>query len=127
MTAIEKARQATRKVIEQCHYDGVCTVMERKKVRDDKTRLTAYENVVVLEDQPCHLVFRTISSAVQSESAVAVRQITKLLLSPDVTIKPGSKITVTQGGITTDYTRSGLPAVYATHQEIILDLFRGWA
>ncbi len=127
MTAIEKARQAARKAIEQCHYDGVCTVTEHNKVKNDKTKLTTFEDAVVLENQPCHLIFKTITSTEQSESAAAIRQTTKLLLSPDVTIKPGSKITVTQEGVTIDYTCSGVPAAYGTHQEIILELFRGWA
>lgn len=127
MDAVEKARQAARRAIEQYHYDGVCTVTEHKKVKDDKTKLTGFEDAVVLEDQPCHLVFKTITSAAQSESAAAIKQTTKLLLSPDVVIRAGSKITVTQEGVTADYTCSGVPAVYATHQEIILELFGGWA
>ena len=84
MTAIEKARQAARKAIEQCHYDGVCTVTEHNKVKNDKTKLTTFEDAVVLENQPCHLIFKTITSTEQSESAAAIRQTTKLLLSPDV-------------------------------------------
>lgn len=124
--SIEKARQIARKFIEECHYDGICTVIKRKKVKDDKSKLTKFEDVVVLENEPCHLIFKTITSAVQSESAAAIKQTTKLLISPDVTIKAGSKITVTQGGVTTDYTCSGVPAVYATHQEIILELFVRW-
>lgn len=127
MNAIEKARQAARKAIEQYHYDGICTVTEHKKVKNDKTKLTAFEDVVILEKQPCHLVFKTITSTEQSESAAAIKQTTKLLLSPDVIIKPGSKITVTQEGMIADYTCSGVPATYQTHQEIVLELFGGWA
>lgn len=127
MTAIEKAQQKARKAIKQYHYDGICTVIEHKKVKNDRTKLTTFEDVVILEKQPCHLVFKTISSTEQSESAAAIKQTTKLLLSPDVIIKPGSKIAVTQEGMTTDYTCSGVPATYKTHQEIVLELFGGWA
>jgi len=126
MTAVEKARKAARKVIEKYHYDGVCTVTEHKKVTDPNTKITSFQDVVVLENQPCHLVFKTVTSAAQSESAAAVEQTTELIISPDVTIRPGSKITVTQEGVTTDYTYSGVPAVYATHQQIILELFGEW-
>lgn len=124
--AIQKARQTARKVIEKNHYDGVCTVTEHKKVTNDKTKLTTFEDVVVLENEPCHISFMTVTSAVQSESAAAVEQTTKLFISPDVTIKPGSKITVTQESVTADYTYSGVPAVYATQQEIVLKSFKEW-
>lgn len=127
MTAIEKARQSARKVIEKNHYDGLCTVTEHKKAVDGITKISGYQDLVTLENQPCHLIFKTVDSAEQSESAAAVKQTTKLLISPDITIKPGSKITVTQEGVTTDYTYSGIPAVYATHQEIVLELFREWS
>ena len=127
MTAVEKARKAARKAIEKYHYDGTCTVTEHQKVTDESTKITSFQDVVVLENQPCHLVFKTVTSAAQSESAAAVEQTTELLISPDVTIRPGSKITVTQEGVTTDYTYSGVPAVYATHQQIILELFGEWA
>lgn len=51
----------------------------------------------------------------------------KLFISPDVAIKAGSKIIVTQHGRTTEYSNSGVPAVYPTHQEIMLTLFNGGA
>ena len=127
MTAVEKARQAARKAIEKYHYDGTCTVTEHQKVTDESTKITSFQDVVVLDNQPCHLVFKTVTSAAQSESAAAVEQTTELIISPDVTIRPGSKITVTQEGVTTDYTYSGVPAVYATHQQIILELFGEWS
>lgn len=50
-----------------------------------------------------------------------------MFVSPDVTIKPGSMLTVAQNGVTTEYTSSGVPAVYPTHQEIILELSDKWA
>lgn len=124
--AIRAAQGAARKAIEATYF-GTLTVTEMKKDRDAKTKLTKTEPVVVLENQPCKLSFETLKSAVQTDSAANVTQITKLFVSPDVLIKAGSKITVTQDGVTTDYTRSGVPAIYPTHQEIILDLFERWA
>lgn len=123
---VRAATQAARKAIEST-YEGVLTVTEHQKVTDEKTKLTDYQDVVVIEGQPCHLSFETLNSAVQSESAAAVTQKIKLFVSPDVAIKAGSKITVTQAGVTADYVSSGIPAVYETHQEIIIDLFERWA
>lgn len=108
-------------------YLGTMTVMERKKGKEEKTKLTKAEAVVVLENQPCKLSFETLKAAVPTDSAATITQGTKLFVSPDVSIKAGSKITVTQDGVTTDYTSSGVPAVYPTHQEIILELFEEFA
>jgi len=127
MSAIEKARQTARKIIEKNHYDGLCTVREYGKVVNDETKITSFQEVVVLEDEPCHLAYKTINPTGQTESAAVLKQATELLISPDVTIKPGSKITITQAGVTEDYTFSGVPAVYPTHQQIMLDLFKGWS
>lgn len=122
---VQAAIKAARKALEST-YEGVLTVSEYHKVIDEKTKLTNLSKVVVLKNQPCRLSFESLSSAVQSESAAMVAQTIKLFIPPEITIKPGSKITVTQAGVTTDYTYSGVPAVYQTHQEILLDLFEGW-
>ena len=107
-------------------YDGVCVVTEYKETRDPVTKKTVFVETPVLTAQPCKLSFS--SSPVTGEDNVAsVVQETKLFISPDVTIKKGSKITVTQNGVTTDYEHSSEPKIYATHQEITLQLFKGWA
>ncbi len=124
--AIRAAQGATRKAIEAT-YSGILTVTEMKKDKDEKSKLTKTEPVIVLENQPCKLSFETLKAAVQTDSAATVTQITKLFVSPNVSIRAGSKITVTQDGVTTDYTRSGIPAVYPTHQEIVLELFKEFA
>jgi hypothetical protein len=103
------------------------TVTEHKKVRDERSKLTTQREEVVLEDQPCRLSFETLKSAQQTESAAGITQSIKLFLAPEITVKPGSKVTVTQDGVTADYKCSGVPAVYPSHQEIILELFERWA
>ncbi len=115
-----------RKAVESL-YNGICTVYEYRKVKDEKTKLTGFEDVAVLENQPCRLSFEKINAAVPGESFTAISQAIKLFLSPDIMIKPNSKITVTQNGITADYKSSGVPAVYQSHQEIILELEEGSA
>lgn len=115
-----------RKVIEST-YSGILTVTEMQQVTDGRSKLTKREPVTVLENQPCRLSFETIKATEQSDSVAAIAQVTKLFVSPDVSIKPGSKLTVLQNNVTTDYTCSGVPAVYPTHQEIMLELFERWA
>lgn len=126
VSVIQAAQEAARKAIEAT-YSGMMTVTEMQKVKDEKSKLTKKEPVVVLEDKPCKLSFETLRAATQTDAAAAVTQVTKLFVSPDITIRAGSKITVTQDGVMTDYTASGIPAVYATHQEIMLELFERWA
>lgn len=124
--AMRAAQEAARKAIEKT-YNGTMTVTEMGKAKDEKSKLTKEEPVVVLEDQPCRLSFETLGVANQSDSGAAVSQTAKLFVSPEARIKAGSKITVTQDGATIDYTHSGIPAIYPTHQEIILELFERWA
>lgn len=126
MQGIRKAREMHRQAIEST-YDGVCTVTERRKNVNPTTHLTGHVEEVVWKDRPCKLIFKTLKAAQQTETAANVTQVIKLLLAPEITVRAGSKITVTQDGVTTDYTGSGIPAVYATHQEIMLELFERWA
>lgn len=114
-----------RKALER-GYDGLYTITERQKyTRPNKS--TGFKEVQVVKDQPCRLSFTTSPSTTADGAAAETAQTVKLFLAPEVRVKEGSKITVTQNGVTTDYKQSGTPAYYPTHQEIILDLFKGWA
>lgn len=115
-----------RKAVESM-YSGTCTVTEHQKVKNtDKS--TGFKDVVVLEDQPCRLSFKTISQTDPKETgASAMVQVIKLFIAPEIALKPGSKITVTQNNVTTEFKNSGKSAVYTTHQEVILELFDRWS
>lgn len=116
---------AVRQAIEMT-YDGKCTITEHQKVQKPN-KSTGFNDVVVLTDQPCKLSFSRITNTSQGETAAMVAQTAKVLLAPEIQIKPGSKITITQNGITTEYSKSGEPAIYKTHQEVVLELFKGWS
>ena len=126
MVKMQTAKEMARKAIEST-YEGVVTIEEYQKVKDEVTKLTSSKVVVVLENQPCRLSFERLQVANQTEAGASVTQSVKLFLAPEVCIKAGSKITVTQAGKTTAYTYSGIPAIYDTHQEIRLELFQEWA
>lgn len=125
MILSEKAIARIRKAFEKM-YDGVCVVTEYVAQRDPITKKTVFVETPVFTAQPCRLSFSS-SPVTGDDNVASVVQETKLFISPDVTIKKGSKITVTQNGVTTDYTHSSEPKIYATHQEITLKLFEGWA
>ncbi len=102
-----------------------CTVTEYIKYQKPN-KATAFKELVVLENLPCRLSFKQIT-AVGDGMAPVLSQSDKLFIAPDVVIKPGSKITVYRGDTVTEYSNSGQPAVYPTHREIALELFKGWA
>ena len=115
-----------RKALESL-YDGKCTITEYQKIKKEN-KSTGFEEVVVHEEVPCRLSFSTIKNTNQTDTAASeVVQITKVFLAPEIKVKPGSKLTITQNDVTTEYKSSGEPAFYRTHQEIILELFKGWA
>ena len=118
--AVVKVRKALEK-----GYVGTFTVTEHKKVTKPN-HITGFSDVDVLIDQPCRLSFSANPPATNGDVS-EISQTVKLFFAPEITIKEGSKITVTQNGTTTEYKQSGTPAVYDTHKEILLELFRGWA
>lgn len=109
-------------------WNGVCTVTVRNNGCTDETtgRVIPVETPLYT-DEPCRISFGTVNETVSENSAEKVVQSIKLFISRAIVIPPGSKITVTQNGVTAVYAQSGKPAVYATHQEIPLTLFKGWA
>lgn len=116
-----KAREAIESL-----YDGKCTITEHQKIKKEN-KSTGFQDVVVLADEPCRLSFKTITNTNQTDTAASVTQVVKVFLSPDIQVKPGSKLTIRQNDVTTEYKSSGEPAFYSTHQEIVLELFKGWA
>lgn len=126
MVKLTAAQKAAKKAIEST-YSGVCTIIERRDVRDEKTKITQKKEVSVIKNQPCKLSFEKLNGVVQTDTAAKQAQGTKLFIAPEIKVKPGSKIIVEQNGVTTEYFSSGEPAVYSSHQEIILELFKEWA
>lgn len=49
---VAAARKAARKAIEST-YEGVCTIVERRDMRDEVTKITRKSEVTVIENQPC--------------------------------------------------------------------------
>lgn len=118
-TRVKKAIEAT--------YTDRCTVAEHKKTTDKETKLAVWEDVETIKNQPCRLSFQAVKSTQQEGAAEAMVQSVKLFVSPGIAIKEGSKVTVTREGREFVYASSGVPALYPTHQEIMLELFKGWA
>lgn len=117
--------QFARKAIEMM-YIGTCDVIEHQEVSDPVTKKTGFAEVTTLLAQPCRLSFKNNPTSGDGNTASITQEI-KLFVSPDIVIKEGSKIVVTQNGVTESYSSSSKPALYETHQEITLKLFDRWA
>lgn len=114
-----------RKAIEST-YTGKCTITEYQKVKK-ANKSTGFEEDEILTDQPCKLSFEQVTNNNAGENAAMIVQKAKVFLAPEIQVKPGSKLTITQNGVTMSYKNSGEPATYSSHQEIVLELFKGWS
>ena len=112
-----------RKHIEMLYLDR-CDIIEFQKVEEDG--LTYMKEVVIQSDVPCKLSHESLR-AIDGELVPGKVLISKLLLSLDIEVKAGSKITVYRNGNPTHYECSGEPAMFHNHQEIWLKLLEGYA
>lgn len=124
--AVKRAQAAHRSIIEQVYF-GSCQVYGLVTVTDPESRVSKQREVPLLEGIPCHLSHSGGAPAVNSDTITVVSQTIQLFLPPEPVIPSGSRIEVTQNGRTESYGQSGKAAVYATHQEIPLELWKGYA
>lgn len=124
--AIKQAQRRHREIIE-ASYDGSCNVYERQQYKDPETRVTSSNEVLVFGSEPCHVSYSSSPVAALENGAAKASQEIKLFLKPEIEIRPGSRIAVTQAGRAACYSQSGRPVVYSSHQEILLELWRGYA
>ena len=104
-------------------WTGRARIIEYQDTVDPITHLTTQEEVTVLSDEPCRMSYNYEQSTNMSNGAAVVSQSIRLFIRPDLVIKPGSVIEITQHGVTQKYKGSGSPAVYCNHQEITLELY----
>jgi hypothetical protein len=128
MVGSQAAWDRAKAAIEET-YDGICTVYTYSAAKDPVTHISKMGEVALHTDIACRISFKNnVSNNSQpSDTASAAVQTIKLFTYPDKAIPKGSKIVVTQNGVTVAYKSSGEPLMYYTHQEIILELFDKWA
>ena len=102
---------------------GKCTIYEYQPIIDPDTYQTTHELVAVITDEPCRLSYHKEQATDIANGAAIISQSITLFIRPDLVIKEGSVIDITQHGVTTRYKGSGKPAIYTNHQEIILELY----
>lgn len=104
-------------------WKGKCTIYEYQDVTDPETYQTTKKQVPVLVDEPCRLSYNYEQATNISNGAAVVSQSITLFIRPDLKIKNGSVIEITQNNVTEKYKGSGQPSVYTNHQEIVLQLY----
>lgn len=111
---------------------GRCNIYEYQEKIDPDTFQSKGELVQVVSEEPCRLsqthVAHNFSELVSiDKGAPYIEQLIVMFIRPDLDIKAGSIIEITQHGRTEKYKRSSKPAVYTNHQEIVLELFEDHA
>lgn len=110
-----------RKAIESWYTD-TCNITGTKKVQDGS--ITYFEDNVIIENQPCRLSYSKVTTTTDADGTSTINQTIKLFISPDIDIKAGCNIEVNRNGNKTMYKCSGMPAIYDTHQEVVLDIYK---
>ena len=118
---IKMAENKHRKAIEMT-YNATCTIKECQSIKDPITKVTGKKLVTVLENQPCSISYKSVTTANQTESVSTVQQVIKLFIAPEIIVREGSKLEITHDGIMEEFKNSGKSAVYSSHQEIVLEL-----
>ena len=112
-----------RKAIESL-YTGNAEVIIRNTTKGPVTKVSKSEENSVYENIPCRLSFAT-AQTIKEGRAVADENKMTLFTSPEIDIKPNSKITVTQNGYTYILTNANKKS-YATHNEYSCTEFLRW-
>lgn len=103
-------------------YRGTLTIHEWTLVTDPETHISSEVETIIVENQPCLLSNTSTAPTTSTEGVPSVTKSTKIFVAPDIPIREGSKLVVTQDGVTNTYERSGIPSVYPTHQEITVNV-----
>lgn len=102
---------------------GKCTIFEYQTTKDEITKQSTQKQVPVVVDEPCKVSYNREQATNISSGAAVISQSITLFIRPDLEVKAGSVIEVTQHGKTTKYKGSSKAAVYTNHQEIVLELY----
>ena len=109
-------------------FEDSCTVYELADVMDAVTKRTRKTSQAVYTDIPCRLSYSSIAPTSTGDGADKISQTVKLFVSPDCTIKAGSRVHVVRAsGTESDWGMTGEPAVYRTHREYVLTPLKGYA
>lgn len=106
-------------------WTDTCTITRKISRTNAATRREEFTDTVICKNEPCRISYSYASSPAVPESGTAgISRTAKLFIRKDLDIPAGCRISITRGGKTESYGRSGSPAVYSDHQEIELALLK---
>jgi hypothetical protein len=120
VSMLRSAKEAARML-----YTGSATVYNYAYAKNEHG-VDVKQEYIVFKDIPCRLSYDR--KAVNSQDTVGdeVQDIT-MFCDPEYDIPAGSKIVITQAGVTRKFKCSSPAAVYESHQEVELTVYRGRA
>lgn len=107
-------------------YSGFCDIIEFSSITSGDGS-SYFEEFTAFSSVPCKLSFSSSNIARDTKVNSGIYLVATLFTAPELEIKPGSKIIVTQDFITNVFKNTGYPLIFSTHQEIKLRLFDEWA
>ena len=125
MNILDKSRLKAKMAIEKL-YEDTCNIYTYEKITEANTGINRQIKKIYLENVSCRMSFSNFPSTTDDEQAKLTQSI-KLFLPSDILIKAGSYVSICRQGLITDYVCSGKPAIYKTHQEINLELYKDYA
>jgi hypothetical protein len=99
-------------------YTGLCRVEGQTTYKDPITGVERPSRGVIFDNQPCALSQASLPSVLQTDTNNDIGYDGKLFIAPDVAVPSGSRIFVTQDGMSYEFEQSGEPFIYPAHQEI---------
>lgn len=107
---------------------GRASIYEYQATTDPDTFQTKHGLVKVVADEPCRVsygqgAYSRASTTDVTDGAPYITQTITLFIRPDLVIKEGSVIEVTQHDRTVKYKRASKPAVHSQHQEVLLEVY----
>lgn len=111
----------TKQALKLLWKDKCKIIAKDQEIFDPESKTTSYADAVLVENEPCKLSFETLSTSSEDEVKAKIVQKTKLFITNEITIPPGSIVEVTRGTRVFVFSSSGLPGVFSSHQEIVLE------
>ncbi|NFC76750.1 hypothetical protein EXM99_08320 [Clostridium botulinum] len=122
LKGIEKVRKQARKAIESL-YDCTCNIYGYEKYKDPATKetKTGINPIPKYENQSCKVSKQSLSKNNQTDTTNNINYELKLFIAPEVEIKQGDEIEVTNALDVKAKYKAGEGFFYYTHQEVILN------
>ena len=103
-------------------WTGRATILEYQDEFNPDSGETTQTLTTLVDNEPCRLSHTRESLVNVETGAPYLTQTIVLFLRPDLEIKEGCVIKVTQNGYTGTYKRASKPSIYSSHQEVTLSL-----